>query len=199
MEKKYTFAIDIDGVLRHTLVKMVEIYNKTFNDTKTCDDVFDFMCEKSFPRIEKETGINPSEWFFQYHSKEIFEDSLPFDGAVEAVKELEKYGKVIILSYQKTLENKIQALKWLEKYGFPTNDVCFLKDKTLLHTDVLIDDNDWNFKNSHVKIGVLVDAPYNKDIKLKDVIDSAKDITIMLKVDSICEFVKEIETILNYE
>ena len=67
MNKKYTFAIDIDGVLRHTLVKMVEIYNKTFNDTKTCDDVFDFMCEKSFPRIEKETGINPSEWFFQYH------------------------------------------------------------------------------------------------------------------------------------
>ena len=175
MEQELIFAIDIDGVLRNTLSAMVDIYNKYFNDNKTCDDVFDFKCEKVFTRIEKETGINASDWFFQLHSEEVFEDSLPFVGALDAFKGLQKYGKVIILSYQKTTKNKIQALKWLEKNGFPITDVCFLKDKTLLHTDYLIDDNDWNFKNTNVKHAVLIDAPYNKDINLYGIIDSTNE------------------------
>ena len=175
MEQELIFAVDIDGVLRDNLSKMVEIYNHYFNDNKTCEDVVDFKCENIFPRIEKETGVKASEWFFQLHSAEVFEDSLPFEGALEAFNGLQQYGKVIIVSYQKTTENKIQALKWLEKHGFPTTDVCFLKDKTLLHTDYLIDDNDWNFKNTNVKHAVLIDAPYNKDINLYGIIDSTNE------------------------
>lgn len=173
MEQELIFAVDIDGVLRDNLSKMVEIYNHYFDDNKTREDVVDFKCENVFPRIEKETGVKASEWFFQLHSAEVFEDSLPFKGALEAFKGLQQYGKVIIVSYQKTTENKIQALKWLEKNGFPTTDVCFLKDKTLLHTDYLIDDNDWNFKNTNVKHAVLIDAPYNQYIRLCDIIESS--------------------------
>ena len=175
MEQEIIFAVDIDGVLRNTLKAMVETYNKYFDDNKTCEDVFEFKCDNVFSRIEKETGIKASEWFFQLHSEEVFEESLPYVGALDAFKGLQKYGKVIIVSYQKTTKNKIQALKWLEKNGFPTTDVCFLKDKTLLHTDYLIDDNDWNFKNTNVKHAVLIDAPYNKDIKLSDIIDSTNE------------------------
>lgn len=173
MEQELIFAVDIDGVLRDNLSKMVEIYNHYFDDNKTREDVVDFKCENIFPRIEKETGVKASEWFFQLHSAEVFEDSLPCVGALEAFKGLQQYGKVIIVSYQKTTENKIQALKWLEKNGFPTTDVCFLKDKTLLHTDYLIDDNDWNFKNTNVKHAVLIDAPYNQYIRLCDIIESS--------------------------
>ena len=109
------------------------------------------------------------------HSEEVFEESLPYIGALDAFKGLQKYGKVINVSYQKTTKNKIQALKWLEKNGFPTTDVCFLKDKTLLHTDYLIDDIDWNIKNTNVKHAVLIDAPYKKDIELYDIIDSTNE------------------------
>lgn len=185
MEQELIFAVDIDGVLRDNLSKMIEIYNRYFDDNKTREDVVDFKCEKIFPRIEKETGIKASDWFFQLHSEEVFEESLPCIGALDAFKGLQKYGKVIIVSYQKTTKNKIQALKWLEKNGFPTTDVCFLKDKTLLHTDYLIDDNDWNFKNTNVKHAVLIDAPYNKYIRLCDIIDSTnKDKLLTFKRNS---------------
>jgi 5'(3')-deoxyribonucleotidase len=51
-----------------------------------------------------------------------------------------------------------------------------LKDKTLLHSDYLIDDNDWNFKNTNVKHAVLIDAPYNKDITSSDVFVSGNNL-----------------------
>ena len=159
----FTFAIDCDEVLRKTLDRMVELYNKHFNGNKTRDDVKDFKCENSFPEIESVTGKTASEWFFQEHSTELFLDTEPFPHIKEDINTLRKYGKVVILTYQKSYQNKIETLLWLEKQGIECDGICFLKDKTLLHTDYLIDDNDWNFIGSHVKHGILVDAPYNKE------------------------------------
>lgn len=184
-----TFAIDLDEVLRCTLCKMIEVYNKNFNDNKQYDEITSFVCEESFPRIEKETGIKAGEWFFQLHSKEIFEETEPIEGALEAFKELQKYGKVIIVTYQKTIENKIQALKWLDKWGFPVNDICFLKDKTLLHTDYLIDDNDWNFIGSNAKIGILIDAPYNYNKDIEEISRKTNGCNVH-KFDSLSDFVE---------
>ena len=163
MEYNYVFAIDCDEVLRKTLDRMVELYNKHFNDNKTRDDVKDFKCENSFPRIEEVTGMTASRWFFQEHSTELFLNTEPFPHIKEDIDTLRKYGKVIVVTYQRSYKNKIETLLWLEKNGIECDGVCFLKDKTLLHADFLMDDNDWNFIGSHVKHGVLIDAPYNKD------------------------------------
>ena len=190
-KKKITFAVDLDEVLRCTLCRMIEIYNKYFDDNKQYDDVTSFVCEQSFPRIERETGFKAGEWFFQLHSKEIFEDTEPIEGALEAFKELQNYGRVIVVTYQKTIENKIQALKWLEKWGFPVNEICFLKDKTLLHTDYLVDDNDWNFIGSNVKYGILINAPYNYNKSEKEIEKNTNGSTI-IKMENLAEFVEKI-------
>jgi 5'(3')-deoxyribonucleotidase len=63
-----------------------------------------------------------------------------------------------------------------------------LKDKTLLHTDYLIDDNDWNFKNTNVKHAVLIDAPYNKDINLYDIIDNEDKLLTIERHSSLLGF-----------
>ena len=157
----FTFAIDCDEVLRKTLDRMVELYNKHFYAQKTKEEIKDYKVENSFPEIEEVTGMTASHWFFQEHSTELFLDTEPFPHIKEDIDTLRKYGKVVILTYQKSYQNKIETLMWLQKYGIEADGVCFLKDKTMLTADYLVDDNDWNFNGSHVKHGVLIDAPYN--------------------------------------
>ena len=173
MEHNLIFAIDCDEVLRKTLDGMVELYNKNFNKNKSKDTIKDFKVENSFPDIESITGITASEWFFQQHSDELFLNTEPYPYIKEDIETLRKYGRVIILTYQKSYKNKIQTLQWLEKNNIECDGVCFLKDKTLLHADFLVDDNDWNFIGSHVKHGILIDAPYNKEKDVNDLLSNS--------------------------
>lgn len=193
MEKEKVFAIDVDGVLRNNLGALVELYNKNFNDDKKPEEITDFRTEVMFPRIETETGMTASNWFFQEHSKELFLDAEPFPYVKEDIEFLRTQGKVIIVTYQKSWLNKSQTLAWLEKNGIETDGVCFLKDKTLLHPGnnkelIFIDDNDWNFVGSNANIGILIDAPYNRDVIEKDLCSRSNCDTIM-RAKSIHEFV----------
>ena len=182
------FAIDCDEVLRRTLEKMVELYNEHFDDNKTVDEVKNFKTEISFPRIEAATGMTASQWFFQEHSKELFLDTEPYPNIKEDIETLRKYGKVVILTYQKSYKNKAQTLQWLDNQGIECDGICFLKDKTLLSADYLIDDNDWNFQGSKVKNGILVTAPYNVDKDETELLFKSSMSTIT-RVSSLHEFV----------
>jgi len=162
MEKRLTVAIDVDGVLRNNLQTMVDIYNKEFNDNKLVDDIKDFRTEVSFPKIESETGKTASYWLFQEHSKEMFLDAKPFECVREDIKRLRGIADVVIITYQKSFINKKHTLEWLEKNGIEYDGLMFIKDKTKLICDYLVDDNDWNFLGSNAVHGILIDAPYNK-------------------------------------
>jgi 5'(3')-deoxyribonucleotidase len=168
MEKRFTFAIDCDEVLRALLGNMVSLYNETFGENLQYDDVKEFKVEKSFPRIYELTGMTASRWFFQEHSEELFAKSSAFPEIKQDIETLQQYGDVIIVTYQKTYKNKIDTLNWLEEHGIITDGICFLKDKTLIHSDFLVDDNTWNFIGSHAKTGILITAPYNKDTDIED-------------------------------
>lgn len=192
MEEKLVFAIDCDEVLRRTLDKMVKLYNEHFDDNKTVDEVKDFKTEVSFPKIEATTGKTASQWFFQDHSTELFLDTEPYPNIKEDIARLRKYGTVIVLTYQKSYQNKVETLLWLEKNGIECDGVCFLKDKTLIEADYLIDDNDWNFKNSNVSHGILVTAPYNADKDESDILMESHMASIT-RVSSLHEFVDAYE------
>ena len=173
MDKEFIFAIDCDEVLRQTLDKMIALYNEHFKDNKTRNDISDFKVDKSFPEIQAQTGITASQWFFQDHSSDLFLDTEAFPNIKKDIDTLRTFGKVIILTHQKTYKNKMDTLLWLEKNGIECDGICFLKDKTLLNADYLIDDNDWNFKNSNAKHGILIDAPYNKNMDLGLILKSS--------------------------
>lgn len=166
--RRFTFAIDCDEVLRSLLGNMVSLYNDAFGENLQYDDVTDFVVENSFPKIQEVTGTSASQWFFQDHSEELFAKSSAFPGIKQDIETLQKYGDVIIVTYQKSYKNKIDTLNWLEEHGIIPDGVCFVKNKSLLHTDFLIDDNDWNFLGCNAKFGILIDAPYNKAIELED-------------------------------
>lgn len=187
MDKKITFAIDCDEVLRALLDSMVSLYNEKFNDNLKYDDITDFIVDKSFPRIKSETGMTGSQWFFQKHSTELFLNSEALPKIKEAIDILKQYGEVIIVTYQKSYKNKLETLQWLEKQGIIPDGICFLKDKTLLHCDYFVDDNDWNFVNCNCKTGILIDAPYNKNVSVEDLFEKT-NCDKMYRFKSLYEF-----------
>jgi 5'(3')-deoxyribonucleotidase len=165
-----TFGIDCDEVLRSLLDGMVTLYNENFNESLSRDDVKDFNVEVSFPKIKEETGSTASEWFFQQHGTELFANSPALPGIKASIDALRDVGHVIIVTYQKSHQNRLDTLNWLANNGIEADGICFLKNKTLLHLDYLIDDNHWNFIGSNVKHGILITAPYNVDIDTADLI-----------------------------
>ena len=90
-----------------------------------------------------------------------------------AIRTLQKYGQVIIVTYQKSFMNRLDTLNWLNDNGIHPDGLCFLKNKTLLHIDYMIDDNWWNFLGSNADTGVLITAPYNEDIAVDELIEKS--------------------------
>ena len=184
-----TFGIDCDEVLRALLDNMVALYNEEFDDNINRDDIKDFNVEVSFPRISQETGCTASEWFFQKNGYRLFACSPALPKVKEAIDKLREYGQVIIVTYQKTFKNKMDTLMWLNQHGIEYDGICFLKNKTLLHTDWLIDDNWWNFKGCNAKYGVLIDAPYNKDVDVEELwFNDTNCVEPMRRFGSLIEF-----------
>ena len=173
-----TFAIDCDEVLRALLDNMVTLYNEEFDDNVSRDDIKDFNVEVSFPKIKEVTGGTASDWFFQKNGFRLFACSPALPKVKEAISKLREHGQVIIVTYQKTYKNKIDTLMWLNQNGIEYDGLCFIKNKTLIHTDWLIDDNPFNFWGCNVKHGVLIDAPYNIDENIDDLkeLGNAEDI-----------------------
>ena len=186
-------GIDIDEVLRTLVPKMVKLYNVHFNDSMTFDDIKEYDVDQSFPKIKERTGESASKWFFQEHGHELFYESPAIEGAVEAVKRLKELGnEIYIISYQKTMNNKIDTLNWLVRWGIEYDGICFVKDKTVVHLDYIIDDNDWNFIKCNCKHGVLITAPYNRNICL-DLLHKVSNCEDIQRSESLSEFVTKFE------
>jgi 5'(3')-deoxyribonucleotidase len=188
-----TFGIDIDECLRHIIGWMVLLYNKEFHQEMTEDDVKDYDVDKSFPLIRKETGMSASEWFFQKHGHELFRLSGPIGDASSYISRLRKIGRVIIISDQKSYENKADTLWWLMHNGIEYDGVCFVDDKSLVKVDYLCDDNPAYLMECGTDHAVLISSPHNMDVNIDDILEcsGSKDI---IRVRNLEEFVKYIET-----
>lgn len=184
-----TFGIDCDEVLRSLLDGMVALYNENFNDNFKREDIKDFNVEVSFPKIKEVTGMTAAEWFFQKHGNELFAKSPALPGIKRAIKTLKKYGQVIIVTYQKSYQNKLDTLNWLADNGIEADGICFLKNKTLLSLDYLVDDNWWNFLGANAETGILITAPYNEDIEIDELMEKS-NCKKMYRFDSLEHFAK---------
>ncbi len=190
MNKKLKIAVDCDEVLRCTVQGMLNLYNKNFNKSMKKEDVTTFDVAITFSDIPEKTGLRAADWLFGTHSRELFfENAKSFPGADWAIEELKKYGDVMILSSQKTYENKRDTLDFLHREGFDTRNVCFLNDKSIVDCDIMIDDNPDYFKDCKAKVCVLITAPYNKDLDLKTISDSC-NCEKVLRFDSLFSFAK---------
>ncbi len=189
--KRPTIAIDVDGVLRDNLGIMVDMYNKAFGTNMKESDVKEFKTELSFPLIEERLGIKASDYFFRAKAEEVFLIAPAYPYVAEDIKRLQEVADVIIITYQKDYKNKKFTLEWLENNGIEPNGICFLRDKTVVHCDALIDDNYWNFFGTNVGTSVLVTQPYNEATDLNELLLKTKNSKKVLRVSNLHEFTEK--------
>lgn len=160
INNKTTFVVDLDGVLRDIFSQMIKLYNNEFGENLKVEDVKDYDVETSFPKAHAAYGSS-YHYFFEKHSDYIFLLSPPMEGAVEAMKRLKKYGKVVIATIQPATHNKVLALKWLEKWGVPYDEIRFVDAKTGIDCNYFIEDNPKNMEGAG-GLKILIDSPYNQ-------------------------------------
>lgn len=164
-----TFKIDIDGVLRDVLSTLCEIYNKEFGTNLTSKDIKYYKVDKSFPLIKEHLGYSAVQYFFEEHSDEIFLKSNMLYNANLAIKALKDAGHhITIVSYQRSLQNKIDTLNWLQNNNIEYDDICFTDKKYLIKGDYMIDDNlefliDQKLHDDGKTKCICINAPYNID------------------------------------
>ena len=159
---KTTFVVDLDGVLRDIFSQMIKLYNNEFGENLKPEDVKDYDVEVSFPKAHAAYGSS-YHYFFEKHSDYVFLLSPPMKSAVEAMKRLKEYGKVVIATIQPTTHNKILALKWLDKWNVPYDEIRFVDTKAGIDCDYFIEDYPKNMEGAG-GLKVLIDAPYNQDV-----------------------------------
>ena len=157
--------IDMDGVIRNINETMCKMYNDLFEENLTVEDMFDYDVEKVFWKIKEEMGLNAVDYYFNISSKEVFLNSSPYDGVREAILNLRHAGhKVVIVTWQYSLENKYNTLLFLQKNKIPYDDICFTRDKWMIQGDWLIDDNPEFIEDERDKSRkLMINMPYNRE------------------------------------
>ena len=72
--------------------------------------------------------------------------------------------KIHVVTHRNAKGAARQTLEWMDKYGVPTDATHFVRDKTVVHVDVLIEDSPGNYYDS-VDAGIpciLMDQPWNQ-------------------------------------
>ncbi len=157
--------IDVDGVIRNINETLCRLYNDSFNENLTSENILDYDVDKTFKRIHQEMGLTACDYFFDLSSKEVFLNSSPYDGVREAILDLRHAGhKVVIVTWQYSIENKYNTLLFLQKNKIPYDDICFTRDKWMIQGDWLIDDNPEFITDEREKSRkIMIRMPYNKN------------------------------------
>ena len=186
-----TFGIDIDGVLRDFFGCCLDVYHRETGKTKNREECTDYELEKIFPDIP-----NATEWFLTgWRRDHILLNAKPIKDAVNAFNLLSDIGHTIIITHQVGFENQKITLQWLQKNDVMFDDICFLKDKSFVHKlDYFIDDCPYKFKGCEAKNGILIDAPYNRNVNLNEL---AKDTECMsiVRCNGLSDFVSRFTNI----
>ena len=174
--KKLTFGIDIDGVLRDFLGGCLEIYRDEKGVLKDRESCTSYDLEDSFPDIP-----NATEYFLNgWRRDEILLNGKTMPNAVSSFNILSEIGHTIIITHQVGYENQKLTLQWLHKNNVQFDDICFIKEKWRVGgLDFFLDDSPYKFKGCTAETGVLIDAPYNRDVNLEELISGSKCARIM--------------------
>lgn len=163
--KNITIAVDLDSTLNNLDdVWLLDIYNKMYNDNLTRDDLV---------RWDTHTYVKPECGHKIYDILDqpgLFANlGLKDDCTVEGFEYLYKTFDVYIASSCATMDHAKDKLKWIEKHFpfFDTKRFIPIHHKYLLNTDFLIDDGPHNIE-AFKQNGILVDAPYNREMKRTD-------------------------------
>lgn len=159
-----TIAIDIDGTIAQNHAVWLERYNRDYNDNVRVEDIKDWDMDKY---------VKCGKKIYDYLKDPNFYDTvLPIPNALEAINKMREYHRIV---YATDCSPGVEASKynWLIRHGFldKRDDFIVCKDKSLIRTEILIDDYIENIKN-FTGVGVLYRQPWNSQINVVFEIDN---------------------------
>ena len=171
--EKIKFGIDVDGVLRNLTGGIIKMFNSRYPRQVTIDQFVYYDVNNMFPEL----GDAGKYFFTGDNARQILRYSEPMPGSQNAFKILQELGKVYIITSQTGYENISNTLFWLHDNQFECDQICFVKDKSIVSgLDYFIDDNPDKFIGMDAKHSILIDMPYNR-YDMKDIAGKTKSMT----------------------
>ena len=164
---KPVIAVDIDDVCLNLIENWIRRYNEDFDDNLKKEDIKDWSIHV-FVKKEAKDAI------YEYvQSDEVFLEAEPVENSYKVITLLKKWSRVIYVTANDPMNCKF---KWLLEHGFISSikDFVVAYDKSLIKSDILIDDNFNNVKNR--KGGWLFEQPWNLKYKFENRVKSWTDI-----------------------
>ena len=142
--KPFVFGVDLDGVVADFIGGLKPIAAEWLGvaEESLTDEVSYGFKEW---RLGGKRGYNDLHRF-AVKEKDLFEVLPPIEGAAAALRRLSRKGVHIrIITHRLYIpwfhrQAIVQTAKWLERYGIPYWDLCFMAEKSSVDADVYIDD-----------------------------------------------------------
>lgn len=153
-------GIDIDGVIRDIHTPTLAWWKNKTGVEKTIEDIKGW-------NIAMWLGADPDaheqfyrEWF---SSRSIFLWSDPIPGAIEGLRKLSDKNEIFLITSQHGT-TKLMTVKWvMDHIATDVYDaIVLVSDKSLIKTDVMIDDALHNLLGHPAEIKLLYDQPWNR-------------------------------------
>ncbi|MFD1737008.1 5'-3'-deoxyribonucleotidase [Bacillus salitolerans] len=149
-------AIDMDEVMADFLTKHLDLYNQSFNDNLTVQDL-------NGVRLWHLRSEKYNEIIDLVNEPSFFRDLGVMEDSQEVILELSKHYEIFIASAAMEHPNSFLAkYEWLKEH-FPflsDKNFVFCGDKSIVNADYLIDDSIRQLTNFRGQ-GILFSAPHN--------------------------------------
>ncbi|RKN77157.1 5' nucleotidase, NT5C type [Paenibacillus ginsengarvi] len=154
-ETKQRIAIDMDEVIADTLDKMLERYNREYEDTITPQHLHG----KKLRHVAK-CGDQVSRFF---DDPLFLRDLKVLPDSQDVIRELQTRYEIFIASAAMEVPASFAAkYEWLKEHFpfIPNSHIVFCGDKSIIDADYLIDDHAYQFARFRGQ-GILFSAPHN--------------------------------------
>lgn len=163
----------MDDTVFNFMQPLLSIYNKTYNDTLTLDQITEYSIEQ-FIKI-------PPHNFFSLCTTEFFCSLCPFPGVVDFINTLHSKGSQIYFltaGHPYTAQGRHLLLNKYFDWYKPHN-LILCKHKWLVQCDLLFDDYEENLKHLSETQSILKAQPWNLQYQDKFItIHDWKNITV---------------------
>ncbi len=139
----FVLGVDLDGVVADYYSRLREIAAEWFD--RPLDEL------PVDPKDISEWGIDSQEEYERIHyfavtERQLFATMQPIDSAPRTLRMLSNDGVRIRIVTHRIMTRRIhepsivQTVKWLDNYGIPYWDICFLGEKSAVDADCFVDD-----------------------------------------------------------
>lgn len=164
---KFVVHVDLDNVLNNKIAATLQRYNTTLGTNYTLKDICAYNLEDCIPL---EDANRMKQLFLD---KELCDSLDPIEKSQWGLRTLVNKGYNVYIATSTHYSNFAYKIEWIKKFYpfFDINNVIKIDDKSLLRTDVIIEDCYENLVNSYpMAERVLLDYPWNSLNKNKDYI-----------------------------